>query len=233
MRLPESLSPPHIPGPTFLRLAIFIPRAQGEYGRTNLLITAVDDGGVAHGGLDTSHVRMLSLDVLPLPRILSITPALGARHGHQLLTIRGDFLGQLQHGDGDTDESESENAGVSGGEACSSSSAESMYVEDGDTSQQQVDNAITVLVGGRECRNVTLVSANELMCLTPPLPTGADPEVAIEVHVEERTHNSASGQTMVCVVVRCLFIRAHTKNTISLRNAWIRLHELQAAHVCW
>ena len=54
--------------------------------------------------------------------------------------------------------------------------------------------ATRVLLGGRECDNVTLVSANEVVCRTPPLPAGGNPVVSVEVHVDERELDSSLGR---------------------------------------
>ena len=58
---------------------------QGEYGKVVLYIQGRDNGGTAHGGLDTSQIHMVSIVVLPLPRIASITPTFGAFHGLQVI----------------------------------------------------------------------------------------------------------------------------------------------------
>ena len=74
---------------------------RGEHGRSNVLIRVSDNGENANDsngndGNGVSRVYAVSIVVLPLPRLVSVTPALVATHGNQRITVRGSFLSPFE-----------------------------------------------------------------------------------------------------------------------------------------
>ena len=164
----------------------------GEHGSTKVYITARDDGGVRDGGKDTSREEALSIVVLPLPRISTIEPAIGAPHGRQKITIRGSFLSAFEMpGPG-----QASNGSLHA--QCPSLSSDSaspgarvpLFYEIWQDWRQSESNSTAVSIGGQTCDNVTIRHAGELVCETPPLIVGTSPVVSVEVHVRESVIDS-------------------------------------------
>jgi len=184
---------PHVSSDGDLRFEPFY----GEHGRAQLYIAASDDGGTAHGGVDVSE-QMVSIVVLPLPRIASIMPALGAAHGRQQITIRGAFLSRFSLPTASRSAHIPQRETTSdcthtGNSSHGMPEAHYFYYHD---SRQPHTNAPTVTLGGQECDNVTVVHEGELVCWTPPLPAGAKATVSVHLHVREHVIDSSSGQIM-------------------------------------
>jgi hypothetical protein len=185
--------PPLVSGDGDLRFEPFF----GEHGRAHLFIIGSDDGGTAHGGIAVSE-QMVSIVVLPLPRISSVTPALGAVHGGQQITLRGAFLSRFSLPTasrlapipprGTTNECSHAVNSANG-------MATDHYYYYHDPRQQDA-YVPTVTLGGQECVNVTVVHAGELVCLTPPWPMGAKSTVSVHLHVHEHVRDSSSGKMM-------------------------------------
>ena len=62
-------------------------------GTAVVTVTAVDNGGTANGGVDTSAPQTFSIVVTPtLPSVISISPATGSTAGENVVTITGSCL---------------------------------------------------------------------------------------------------------------------------------------------
>ena len=66
--------------------------AVGRFGEAVLVVWAIDNGGIADGGNDTSRPQRCSLTVLPAPVVSSVLPALGPANGGFQITIWGAFF---------------------------------------------------------------------------------------------------------------------------------------------
>lgn len=172
---------------------------RGEHGKALLLISLTDSGGTAHGGADMSHLHMATVVVLPLPRITSVTPALGAIQGNTRITIRGSFLSQfalpicgasaVAQSPAPMESCRQESAAMS--------SEYDYYWHDWRRGAVDVDvqgamSALSVTLGGRVCQNATEIGSGQLTCYSPPLPLGSDPVVSVGIEVHEDIFETSS-----------------------------------------
>eukprot|EP00960_Hanusia_phi_P059607 764231-Hanusia_phi.AAC.2 len=66
-----------------------------EFGSVVLQVLALDNGGTAFGGQDTSPVHEVNVQVLPRPKILSVVPSVASLQGNTTVTISALFVEPL------------------------------------------------------------------------------------------------------------------------------------------